>query len=102
MQNDIFCNCKNAQIRDKTILSDSISNFLDFFIFQRLNSFKEDKEEVYQNDSGSDDHQNDSGSDGHQNDYELESPASSPEPKNLENLVFLKQALLATEQEIIG
>jgi hypothetical protein len=58
-----------------------------------LNSFKEDKEEVYQNDSESD---------SYHNDQESDSPASSPEPKNLENLNFLTQALQSTDQEIIG
>ena len=33
---------------------------------------------------------------------EFGSPASSPEPQNLDNLVYLKKALQATEQEKKG
>ena len=49
---------------------------------QRLNSYTEDQEAEPISEFGS--------------------PASSPEPQNLDNLVYLKKALQATEQEKKG
>ena len=54
--------------------------------FQRLNSHKEVPPEPENPASGP----------------EPDSPASSPEPQNLENLVYLKQALASSQQEIPG